>query len=61
MKKVNTKMVNDSLNIIDAVFATRALQKIVAGITGFLGWSLVGMSFVIVSIKPEDIQPIAKS
>ena len=59
MKKTNstTKMVKDPLSIIDAIFVTKARQKVATGVTGFLGVSLIGMSIIIASIRPEDIRP----
>lgn len=49
------------MSIIDAIFVTKTRQKVVMGITGFLGVSFISMSIIITSVKPEDIQPIAKS
>ncbi len=45
----------DTLSITDAIFLTKARQKIAAGVTGFLGVSLIGVPIIIASIKPEDI------
>ena len=47
----------ESISIIDEIFLTKARQKIVSGVTGFLGVSLLGMSAIIASIRPEDIYP----
>ena len=58
--KSTSKAVKDPLTIIDAIFATKARQKMVAGVTGFLGISLIGMSALIASIKPEDIYSAGK-
>lgn len=58
--KSTPKAVKDPLTIVDAIFATKARQKMVAGATGFLGISLIGMSALIASIKPEDIYPAGK-
>lgn len=60
-KKTSPQVVKDPLSIIDAIFVTRARQKVASGVTGFLGASLIGMSIIIATIKPEDASPTAKS
>lgn len=59
--KSTTKTVKDPLSIIDAIFETKARQKVTAGVTGFVGVSLIGLSIIIASIKPEDTYPTTKS
>jgi len=58
--KNTAQATKDPLSIIDAIFLTKARQKVATGVTGFLGVSLIGMSIIIASIKPEDIQPTTK-
>ena len=59
--KSSTQVIKDPLSIIDAIFATKARQKIATGITGSLGVSLLVISAIIATTKPEDTYPIIKS
>lgn len=48
-------MVKTSFNVVDEIFKTKARQKVISGTIGTLGVSLVYLSLLIASIKPEDL------